>query len=103
MFAHIHGVGKLKKKFHFYSQENPDLLYPTSYLWSLTEYARVLTVNLPGLLLDPSPLDSALSTIQPKSHPLSLNTHFLILRPNATEFALRTDDNNDVRFRMEQR
>ncbi|KAI9772686.1 MAG: hypothetical protein M1840_000281 [Geoglossum simile] len=84
--------------------DNPDFLYPSSYLWSLTDYARILTINLPGLLINPTPLDNALATIQPNFHPLSLNTHFLLLRPNATEFVLRTDDNNnDVRFRMKQK
>src|SRR5437762_14229074 len=89
-------------------QERPEIIYPDAYLWSLTDYARLLTVALPGLVFNSKPLDSALAAIQPSIYPISLNTHFLVLQPNATEFATRTEDptsfirNNDGHFRTER-
>ncbi|KAH0537427.1 hypothetical protein FGG08_005780 [Glutinoglossum americanum] len=87
--------------------ERPEILYPDAYLWSLTDYARLLTVALPGLIFNPEPLDRALVTIQPKIHPISLNSHFILVQPNATEFAIRAKDptssnrNSSGHFRTE--
>jgi hypothetical protein len=83
------------------------MLYPDAYLWSLTDYARVLTVALPGLIFNSEPLDHALATIQPSVHPISLGARLTLLKPNATEFAIRVDDpassnrNSDGHFRSE--